>query len=84
MIIICSEADSTALFRLRSRRCAACNIRSDGMLILQRADSAVDGDGGYDSATALVRRTAELAAEVAGLARQLDDRQKRLQKNQVC
>jgi hypothetical protein len=59
------------------------NIRSDGVFRLQRADSLEDGDGGVGSATSLVRRTADLAAEVAGLARQLEQKQARLQKNQV-
>lgn len=48
-----------------------------------RADSLRDGDGGLGSATSLVRRTADLAAEVATLARDLEEKQARLQKNQV-
>ena len=51
--------------------------------ILQRADALTDGDGELGSAASLVRRTADLAAEVATLARQLEDKQARLQKNQV-
>ncbi len=43
-----------------------------------------DGDGGGESTEKLVRKTAELAAEVASLARDLEEKQARLQKRQVC
>lgn len=42
-----------------------------------------DGDGGSASAAALVRKTAKLASEVAGLAWELEEKQNRLQKHQV-
>ena len=38
---------------------------------LQQEDALKDGDGGLGSATTLVRRTADLAVEVATLARQV-------------
>ena len=54
-----------------------CSLQLDHAAGSMRSD--IDGDGSSMSAAEMVQRTAQLAGEVAGLARDLEAKQKRLE-----